>query len=84
MNEEEKHALHILNKHTILLNIATNNQQTPDRSDASCMEVYNAFKVFNPSYHMDWTCGACVLKMMMKANETRNEINAKFYTFPKQ
>jgi len=83
MTDEQKEALYILNKNTILLNIATENHEAPDRSNGVCMEIWNAFKVFNPSYPMDWGCGACVIKMLQKANEVRKEY-LKFYTFPKE
>lgn len=80
----DREALHTLNKHALLFQIAENNRQIPDASEGSIMEILNALEHFQGKRFMDWCCRDCVFKLVDDADRLRKELNLKFHTFPKQ
>ena len=80
----ELEAKYILDKHTALFNLALNNNSIPDRSHMAIVEIHEAYKVFNPTYHLDSCCSSCVWDLIKVANNKRLELSLKYHSFPKQ
>lgn len=82
-------AKYILNKHTLLFNMALKDECVPDAGGA-IQEIAAVVWHYEAHRHIDFGCGSCVFKLLKDANQIRLSLNATYpdepkeYKFPKQ
>lgn len=84
----DQEAKYILNKHTLLFNLAINNREVPNANGA-INEIASVVKHYEPNRNIDMTCGSCLMRLIEDANAIRLSLNetykeTKEYKFPKQ